>query len=112
MRAWQPGPSPSAHVLRILWLPDGWPEFSHRIAGTNWLADDAAANFKCLLACLCVGAHLGLGNGEDASRDGAGPFLFLEPEAMVLAALGLWSIEYFWSISAEEREACLVIFLG
>lgn len=42
----------------------------------------------------------------------SGTLPFLEPEAMVLAALGLWSIEYFWSISAEEREACLVIFLG
>jgi hypothetical protein len=45
----------------------------------------------------------------DVSRDGAGPFLFLEPEEMVRY---FGTIEYFWIISTEERETCLVGFLG
>jgi hypothetical protein len=103
-------------VLRILWLPDGLPRFSQPYR-RNWLADHAAANFKCLLARLCVGARTSdwaMVQMADASRDGAGPFLFLEPEemGMVLAVLlGLSNISGVFPLKRGER-TCLVVLLG
>jgi hypothetical protein len=44
----------------------------------------------------------------DGSRDGTGPFLFLEPEEMVLAVL--LELSNISGVFPLKRETCLVVF--